>query len=349
MSIPSTTKAWTVEGTGSFDQLKYHESMPLSPPGEHEVLVKIEGVSLNYRDLIIPQGKYPFPMKTPVIPCSDGAGTVVAVGKSATRFKPGDKVLTLFNQAHQGGPLDAYATTTGLGGALDGTLRQYASFPETGLTYSPSNLSAIESSTLCCAGATAWNGLYGLPGHIVKAGDWVLTQGTGGVSIFALQYAKAAGARVVATTSSAAKSQILKDLGADVIINYKDTPEWGAEAKKATGGAGFNHIVEVAGPRSMQQSLNAIAIDGVISIIGFVGGMAEKEPGFLECLMHLCTVRGILVASKSQLDELVRATEANKSLKPVVDKTVFKGIEKAREAYEYMWAQKHQGNVTIEL
>ena len=257
--------------------------------------------------------------------------------------------VTLFNQGHLGGSLDAYTSATGLGGAIDGTLRQYGSFAETGLVLSPPNLNFGEASTLTCAGLTAWNALFGLPSKALKQGDWVLTQGTGGVSIFALQYAKAAGARVVATTSSDEKSKLLKKLGADVIINYKQTPEWGAEAKKYTNGRGFEHVVEVAGPASMKQSLDAIAIDGVISIIGFVGGMSKDQPGFLDVLSHICTVRGILVGSKPQLEELVRAVEANESLRPVVDPKTFKGIEKAKEAYEYMWSQAHQGKVVIEI
>lgn len=258
--------------------------------------------------------------------------------------------VTLFNQGHQGGPVDAATLATGLGGALDGTLREYAAFPEHGLVLSPKNLNAGEASTLCCAGLTAWNALYGLGGHELKSGDYALTQGTGGVSIFALQFAKAAGAKVVATTSSADKSEILKKLGADHIINYRETPEWGAKAKELTGGRGVNHIVEVAGPSSMQQSLNAVALDGTISIIGFVGGGAkDKEPSFLEALMHLCNIRGIMVGNKVQLQDMCHAIEANDSLKPVVDRKVFKGIESAKEAYEYMWNQQHQGKVVIEL
>lgn len=246
--------------------------------------------------------------------------------------------------------LDERINATGVGGAVDGTLRQYAAFPETGLARAPANLNAVEASTLTCAGLTAWNALFGLAGRAVKQGDWVLTQGTGGVSIFAVQMAKAAGARVVATTSSAEKGRLLQRLGADVILNYRETPEWGAAAKKHTGGRGFEHIVEVAGPTSMKQSLDAIAMEGVISIIGFVGGTApSQDAGFLEVLSRVCTVRGIVVGSKPQLDELVRAVEANESLKPVLDERVFKGIDKAREAYDYMWSQQHQAKVVIEI
>lgn len=259
-------------------------------------------------------------------------------------------MLTLFNTGHQGGSLDAHSVATGLGGSIDGTLREYGAFDETALVTAPTNLSSVEASTLSCAGLTAWNALFGLTGRQLKQGDWVLTQGTGGVSIFAVQFAKAAGARVVATTGSDHKAALLKKLGADVIINYKTTPEWGAEAKKASGGHGMDHVVEVAGPTSMQQSLNSVAIDGVISIIGFVGGgTKEKEPTFLQCLTNICTVRGLLVGSRVQLEEMCRAVEANESLRPVLDPKVFDGIESAKDAYEYMWNQQHTAKVTIKI
>ena len=148
----------------------------------------VEGVSLNYRDLIIPQGKYPFALNLPAVPLSDGAGTVLATGSKCTRgLRPGDKVLTLFNQGHLGGSLTPQSAATGLGGAVDGTLREYAAFDEEGVVLAPRNLSAAESATLCCAGLTSWNGLFGLQGRVVKPGDWVVCQGTGGVSLFGLQ------------------------------------------------------------------------------------------------------------------------------------------------------------------
>lgn len=288
-------------------------------------------------------------MRDNVVPGSDGAGEVIAVGRQVTRFKPGDKVVTLFSQAHIGGPSNLETMASGLGGALDGTLRNYGAFNEHGLVRLPSNLSPIEGATLSCAGLTAWNALYGLAGSQLLPGQWVLTQGTGGVSVFALQFAKAAGARVIATTGSADKIQFLKDLGADHVINYKETPEWGAEAKRLTGGVGANHIVEVAGPTSMKQSLEAIAVSGVITIIGFVGGFSHNQPGFIECLLRGCITRGVLVGSRTQMEEMCLAIEANPDkLRPVVDKKVFK-LDQLKEAYEYQWAGKHVGKVCIEI
>jgi NADPH:quinone reductase-like Zn-dependent oxidoreductase len=182
--------------------------------------------------------------------------------------------------------LDGASIATGLGGSVDGTLREYAAFDEQGLVHMPSNLNFLEASTLTCAALTAWNALYGLESRGLKPGQTVLTQGTGGVSIFALQFAKAAGARVIATTSSDKKAELLKKYGADHVINYKETPNWGETAKSLTpGGAGVEHVVEVGGPTTMAQSLKAVKIDGVISIIGFIGGFDKEQPSFLDCLV----------------------------------------------------------------
>jgi len=310
----------------------------------------VHAASLNYRDLAIPKSMYPFPVKPNVVPGSDGAGTVVAVGKDVTRFKPGDKVVTLFNQGHLGGPLDRVSVGTGLGGAIDGVLRSVAAFDQHGLLPLPKGLSFNEGATLPCAALTAWNALYGLTDKAIKPGQWVLTQGTGGVSIFAVQFAKAAGAKVIATTSSSQKAKLLEKLGADHIINYKETPEWGSEVRKITDGAGVDHVIEVAGPKSMAQSLKSVKMEGVITIIGFVGGLkADNEPGFLENLSRLCTTRGILVGNRVMMEDMCRAIEANvDQLRPVVDQKTFK-LEELKDAYEYMWSEKHQGKVCIEI
>jgi NADPH:quinone reductase-like Zn-dependent oxidoreductase len=251
-----------------------------------------------------------------VIPGSDGAGEVIAVGSQVTRFQKGDKVCTLFNQGHIGGSLDSLSLATGLGGVLDGTLRQYGIFNENGLVDMPSSLSYLEAATLSCAALTAWNALYGL--KPISAGETVLTQGTGGVSVFAIQFAKAAGATVIATTSSAAKAEKLKRLGADHVINYKETPNWGETAKALTRkGEGVHHVIEVGGAATISQSIKAIKIDGIISIIGFVGG-SGPEPSFLECLGNLCTVRGLLVGSRVQFEAMVSFA----SLRPVLVRNI---------------------------
>ncbi|KAL7943525.1 hypothetical protein V8C42DRAFT_109551 [Trichoderma barbatum] len=349
IATPQTVKQWNVTEFNGFEGLKFSEQ-PLPELGDSQVLVKLEAASLNYRDLIIARGEYPFGVAPNVVPGSDGAGTVVSVGKHVTRFQPGDKVLTLFNQAHQGGNLNPQSIATGTGGSLDGALRTYGAFNENALVRSPSNLTPLEASTLPCAGLTAWNALFGSLDHTVKAGHWVLVQGTGGVSIFALQFAKAAGAKVIATTGSPDKVALLKKIGADHVLNYKEDPKWGETAKKLTGGRGVDHVIQVAGPKEMEQSIAAVKMCGAIDIIGFVaGGADDQEPAFLRCLANLFTARGILVGSRVQMEEMVEAIEAHpEALRPVVDEKVFK-LEQLKEAYEYQWSGKHFSKVVVEI
>lgn len=343
---PQTQKQWIITGENGFDSLEKKEGVPLEKIGDNDVLVKIHAASLNYRDLVIPKGLYPFPKKDNVVPGSDGAGTVEAVGANVTRFKKGDRVATLFNQAHLFGDLDPHSVATGLGGAIDGVLRQYGVFDESGLVEVPKHLNWQEASTLSCAALTAWNGLYGLQSRALKAGDTVLTQGTGGVSVFALQFAKAAGATVISTTSSDAKAKKLKELGADHVLNYKTDPNWGETAKKLTpGGLGVTHVIEVGGPGTLRQSIKAVKYEGVISVIGFVAG--GDQPPLLEVLSNICTVRGIFVGSRAQMEDMNKAILAN-NIHPVVDPKVF-SLDELKEAYQYQWDQKHFGKLTIKI
>ncbi len=243
-------------------------------------------------------------MSKNVVAASDGAGDIVGVGPKVERFKVGQKVVTLFNQTHLSGSLDLNTIRSGTGGVIDGTLREYGVFSQEGLVLMPENLNYLEGATLTCAGLTAWNALYGL--KQLMPGDYVLTQGTGGVSMFAVQFAKAAGAIVIATTSSAEKEKKLKALGADHVINYKTTPNWGEVAKNLTHDKeGVHHVVEIGGPATMSQSLKAVKIDGVITVIGFVAKEGEKQPGFMDVLTATCTVRGLLVGNRSQMDDMV--------------------------------------------
>ncbi|MCJ1472323.1 hypothetical protein MMC13_000970 [Lambiella insularis] len=345
---PTTNSQWSIEGTEGFESLKFSKDASIPKLGERDVLVHFHYASLNYRDLIMPMGKYPFGFRSSVVPGSDGSGTVEEVGSGVTRFKKGDKVLTLFNQGHLAGSLTPVTLMTGVGGNIDGTLRRYGAFDEQGLVFMPESLNFQQASTLTCAGVTAWNCLYGLTSAALKPGDTVLTQGTGGVSIFGVQFAKAAGAHVIATTSSDAKAEALKKLGADHVINYKTDENWGETAKKLSpGGLGVNHIIEVGGPKTIKQSFNAIKIDGVITIIGFLGGHTRDQPSFLEVLQHSCVVRSGLVGSRLQFEEMNRAIDAT-GIKPVVDEKVFE-LEDLKEAYQYMWDQKHLGKLTVKI
>ncbi|OJJ35944.1 hypothetical protein ASPWEDRAFT_134472 [Aspergillus wentii DTO 134E9] len=319
---------------------------PLPRAGPHDVLVKFEAAALNYRDCAIAKGTFPFAHRYPIVPVSDGASVVVKVGSSVKEFKEGDTVITVFNQGHQYGDISLYAALTGVGGTIDGVLRQYGVYDESGLVKAPRNLDPLESSTLPGAALTSWNALYGL--KPIKPGQWVLVQGTGGVSVFGLQLAKAAGATVIATTSSQEKASKLKQLGADHVINYRSQPNWGDVARELTPNqAGVDYILDIGGTDTLEQSLGCIKMEGIINLIGFLGGSDKPQPGLLEVLSHVCIVRGLYVGSRAMLQDMVQAFEAN-DIHPVLDKQVF-GLEQAKEAFEYLGAQKHVGKVVIRI
>ncbi|KAF0635471.1 hypothetical protein FPSE5266_07572 [Fusarium pseudograminearum] len=351
MPVPSSTRAWSVTGVhqDSFAGLELAENVPVPQLCEHDVLVEVQAVSLNYRDLAIPKGLYPFAMKTPVIAGSDGAGKVLAVGSKVIDFAVGDSVCTLFNELHQNNPITPEAVGSGLGGAVDGTLRKYAVFPDHGLVQAPSSLNAIEASTLTCAPLTAWNALYGVQSKAIKAGDWVLTQGTGGVSLAAIQFAAAAGATVVSTTSSNDKAEALKNLGASHVLNYREDPNWGESARALTPkGLGFDHILEIGGAATVAQSLKAIKLEGLITIIGFLTSAdSDKQPPLMDALNHICMVRGVFVGSKQQFVEMNRAIDSAK-IHPVVDSKIF-SFDDAKAAYEYQWQRQNFGKVVIKI
>ncbi|KAJ5099447.1 hypothetical protein N7532_006448 [Penicillium argentinense] len=300
---------------------------------------------------MILQGKYPFPIKANIIPGCDGAGTVLAIGKNVTRFQPGDKVVTFINQWHLAGSMNARVMKSGLGGSLDGTFRQIGAFDEQGLVTMPNDLSFTKAATSSCAGLTAWNALFGDPGRRTQPGHWVLTQGTGGMSIFVLQFAKAVGARVIATTSSTEKEEFLRKLGADHVINYRDEPNWGEVALKLTGGEGVDCVVDVAGPTTLTQSVAAVRLDGLINIIGIVGGgsMDAPMPSLLECWSKLFTARGLWMGNREQVEEMCRAIQAApEKLRPVVEQRVFK-LEDLKDAYRYSESGHHQGKVCVDM
>ncbi|KAH8422487.1 zinc-dependent alcohol dehydrogenase family protein [Aspergillus melleus] len=346
--IPKTTRQWTVVGDNGLESLQYTEQ-PVPELGDRQVLVKIRGASLNYRDLLIIQGKYPFDLKPGVVPGSDGAGTVLAVGKHVTRFQPGDKVVTIINQQHLAGSMNARSLKSGLGGSLDGTLRSVGAFDEDGLVTMPEGLSFTEAATLSCAGLTAWNALFGLDGKRPMPGQWVLTQGTGGVSLFAIRFAKAVGARVIATTSSPDKVKFLETLGVDKVINYREISEWGSLAKELTGGIGVDLVVEVAGGATLKESVASLKLDGLISVVGAVGGQGKEIPNLLDTWLNLFTARGVWVGNRLQMEEMCRAIEVSPDrLRPVVDPQGFT-LETVKEAYGYLESGKYYGKVCIEI
>ena len=246
--------------------------------------------------------------------------------------------------------MDELSLASGLGAEVDGTFRTVGAFSEQGLVKFPAALNFTEAATLSCAGITAWNALFGLVGKQVAPGHWVLTQGTGGVSLFVVQLAKAVGARVIATTSSSERSKILKDLGADHIINYRATQDWGKTAKALTGGSGVDLVVDVAGPSTLRQSVESVKLDGTIVTVGFVGGPeGEDVPSILEAWTKNFTARGIWTGNRLHMEDLCRAIEANPDkLRPVTDSKVFK-LEQLKEAFDYLREGKHQGKVVIEI
>lgn len=360
--LPTTSAQYLLHERNGLDSLTYTEDVPLPALGDFDVLIAIKFVSLNYRDLGVADGGYPFPVKLPIVPCSDGSGKVLAVGAKVTEFVVSDNVCTLFNQAHQSGPLTPRIMGSGLGGLLNGTLREYAVFPESGLVKMPRSLDYDEAATLPCAALTAWNALFGLECKAIKPGQWVLTQGTGGVACFAIQFAIAAGAHVVATTSSDDKGarliqQYKKDPNPDnsdvihpiQIVNYKRVANWGEHAKTLTPNEeGFDHIIEIGGPNTMAQSLKAVKMEGVINVIGFVAGLeqAKGQPGILDALSNMCTVRGLFVGSKAQFQAMSRAIDVN-GIKPFIDHTL--SFKDAKKAYQRMQSQKHVGKVLIRV
>ena len=283
------------------------------------------------------------------MPGCDGSGLVLAVGSEVTDFRVGDRIVTLvFDQGSDENALpDLSIVTRALGHGVDGTLQSHAIFPATSLAQAPTALDFITSSTLSCTWITAWNALFGIQGKSVAAGDWVLVEGTGGVSVAALQIAIAVGATVVATTSSDSKASKLKELGASHVVNYRNNADWGKEAQDLTPARrGFDHIIDVAGDSTLQQSLAAVRTDGVISLIGKLGGREATVP-LMATFDKTCIVRGILAGSRAQMREVVKFIDRH-NITPVVDDVVFE-LEDAKNAYLRLKEQKHFAKVVLRI
>jgi NADPH:quinone reductase-like Zn-dependent oxidoreductase len=312
-------------------------------PHANEVVIKFHAASLNYRDLMFVRGTYNPKGCLPVVPFSDGSGEVVAVGADAKKWKVGDRVCTIFTQAWLEGSLSIEKRRTTLGaGDLDGVLREYGTFNENGLVKIPGHVSFEEAATLPCAAVTAWHALV-VSGNL-KAGDTVLTLGTGGVSVFAMQFAKMHGARVIATSSSDQKLTKAKELGVDEIINYKKTPDWDKEVLSLTNKIGADHVVEVGGAGTLSKSLNSVRIGGHVAVIGVLAGAGEFDPRSI--LMKAVRMQGILVGSRHMFEDMNKAIETNR-MKPVIDKRF--AFREVPEALRYMESGAHFGKIVIRL
>ena len=334
-------KAYRIPHGGQIDALRLVdiEERPLAP---HEVRVRVRAVSLNYRDLMVARGVYPVRVDAPVIPCSDGAGEVIAVGATVSRVKPGDRVAaSFFPHWLENGP-DQSKFRSALGGDIDGMLAEEVTLHEETLASLPDELSYIEAATLPCAAVTAWNAIF--ESAEVRPGDTVLLLGTGGVSILGLQLAKAAGLRVIITSSSDEKLERARALGADVTINYRTTPEWQDEVLRHTGGKGVDVVLEVGGQGTVTRSVASTAVGGTIAIIGGVSGFGgELNPFTLATTARRMV--GIYVGSRAMLEQTARFV-AGAGIKPVVGR-VFPFSE-AKEAYRYLESGAHFGKVVIE-
>jgi NADPH:quinone reductase-like Zn-dependent oxidoreductase len=326
----------------SIDELTF-DNVEVAEPGYGQVLVAIKAVSLNYRDVLVVTGKYNPNLGKPMTLCSDAAGEVIAAGDGVTGFKRGDRVTGSFFQKWYMGELNRDAAPSALGGAIDGVLTTERLFEARALVHLPAHLTYEEGATLPCAAVTAWNGMISTA-HL-KSGDSVLLLGTGGVSIFGLQFALMHGARVIITSSSDEKLTRAKALGAHDTINYAKTPEWQKEVLRLTGGRGVDVVLEVGGTGTLSRSLRSVRPAGQVSLIGVLAGINEAvNIGLI--LHNAIRVQGIYVGSVTLFEEMNRAISLHK-MKPVIDRTF--PFADAREALRYMQGGKHFGKIVIKV
>ncbi len=334
-------RAMRIRQPASLDNLRL-EAMEARDPGPGEIKARVRAASLNFRDGLVATGF--FPVADGLIPLSDAAAEVIAVGEGVTEFKPGDAVVSTFHPGWLDGHIERSQLVTSPGGPKDGFACELVTRPAAHFTRAPRGLTYIESGTLTCAGVTAWRALVVDGG--VKPGEYVLIQGTGGVSLFALQFAKAAGAVVIATSSAAEKLDRLKSLGADHVINHREVEAWGDAVRDITGGIGVDHVIEVGGPNTLKQSLAAVRTGGHLALIGAVAGFKTDVMPFAIVQAKRLRLQGVTVGSRKDQQDMIRAIEAN-ALRPVVDRT-FELAELA-SAYRYLQEGRHIGKICIEI
>ncbi|MCA3255914.1 MAG: NAD(P)-dependent alcohol dehydrogenase [Alphaproteobacteria bacterium] len=332
-------RAIRLRSPGGLDRLEVGTA-ETAAPGPGEIRVRLHASSLNYHDLVVVLGGIPTPDGR--IPMSDGAGEVIAVGAGVTEFAVGDRVVSTFFPNWLAGEPELAMLAAVPGDRTDGYAREEVTAAATAFTRAPQGYSHAEAATLTCAALTAWRALF--VEERVLPGQTVLVQGTGGVSIFALQFAKAAGATVIATSSGPEKLARLRKLGADHVINYREDANWGATARALTGGRGVDHVVEVGGPGTLAQSILAAKLRGHISLIGVLTGIAGAVPTAMAMAGNV-RISGITVGSREQQQAMIRAIEAN-GIRPVIDSSF--PLERIGAAFAHQQSQAHFGKIVLE-
>lgn len=332
-------KSVVVKKPGGLDNLAIIEN-PAVKPAAGEIAVNWHATSLNFHDYLVAVGGIPVPEGR--IPMSDGAGEIAAVGEGVHNWKVGDKVMSLFFQNWMEGRPTLPKTMFVNGETVNGFITEQSCVPANSVTAIPEGYSYAEAATLPCAGATAWRGLMVEGG--LQAGDSVLIEGTGGMSIFALQFAKAAGAKVFATTSSPEKAERLKEMGVEAVVNYKEDPKWGKTIFRLSDG-GVDHVLDVGGGSTMRNSIEAVKIGGHISSIGILGGGRKGEITFPKLFFKHIRMIGIAVGSKDMQEKMVNSINIS-GIKPIIDKSF--GFEELADAFRYQESGKHFGKIVLE-
>jgi NADPH:quinone reductase-like Zn-dependent oxidoreductase len=335
------TKAMRLRQPASLDNLKL-EGCEAPPPGPGEIRVRLRAASLNFRDSLVVGGIFPAP--DGLIPLSDGAGDVLAVGEGVAEFRPGDRVVSTFHPRWLDGHIEKSELTNTPGGPADGFACEETTRPASHFTRAPAGYSPAESAALTCAGVTAWRAV--VTDGQVKPGATVLVEGTGGVSLFALQFAKAAGATVIATSGSAEKLARLKALGADHTVNYREEEKWGEAVLQLTGGLGVDHVIEVGGPNTIGQSFVAARTGAHVALIGAVGGFQTDTMPFAIVQAKRLKLQAVTVGSRRDQIDMVRGIEAA-GIRPVLDRSF--ALEELPDAFRHLQSGRHFGKVCIEI
>lgn len=334
-------KAYEIETFGIDNLKEVERDAPV--PDEGEVLVKLHSCSLNYRDVMVVEGAYNPKMRLPAIPFSDAAGAIIEIGSGVTLWKVGDRICSTVIPEWIDGSASAETAKSAIGaGRADGVLQEFRVFDQTAIVAAPARLSYDEAATLPCAALTAWNALV-VSGD-VQPSDTVLTLGTGGVSIFAIQFAKALGAKVIATSSSDEKLAHVRELGADETINYKTVPDWDKAVLDLTGGVGVDHVIEVGGAGTLARSVKSVRTGGHIALIGALDTGGEFNP--IAVFMKAIRMQGIFVGSRSMFEAMNRKIEESE-LRPIIDRTFLFG--EVREALAYMKTGSHFGKIVVRI